>query len=404
MKGTRAVHGVGRLFIVQISITLASVATMVFSANTQAVQAQTETQPQTAAFGPSNPFYASSTLPFHAPPFNQIKESDYEPAFEAGIAQQLKEVEAIASNPADPTFENTLAALEKAGRLLTRVNLAFSCLTGANTDPTLQKIQEDEAPKLAAAQDAIYLNANLFARIKSIYDKRASLNLDPESLRLLDYQYQEFVKAGALLSDADKEKLKKLNEEDATLEAQFMNKLLAATKAGAYSTTDEADLAGLSPAQMSTAAKDAGSRGEKGWLLPLQNTTQQPDLTFLSNRATRKALFEDSWNRCERGDANDTRSIISRLAQLRAQKAALLGYPNYAAWNLTDQMAKSPQAAIRFLADDDSRRLLRDKLKSSNNGQLPEYFEALLHAHSVGGAAVSIDCIAVRIVAAPAKR
>ncbi len=349
MKSTRAVQGARRLFIVQISITLASVATMVFSANTQAVQAQTETEPQTAAFGPSNPFYASSTLPFHAPPFNQIKESDYKPAFEAGIAQQLKEVEAIASNPADPTFENTLAALEKAGRLLTRVNLAFSCLTGANTDPTLQKIQEDEAPKLAAAQDAIYLNANLFARIKSIYDKRASLNLDPESLRLLDYQYQEFVKAGALLSEADKEKLKKINEEDATLEAQFMNKLLAATKAGAYSTTDGAVLAGLSPAQMSTAATDAKSRGEKGWLLPLQNTTQQPDLTFLSNRATRKALFEDSWNRCERGDANDTRSIISRLAQLRAQKAALLGYPNYAAWNLTDQMAKSPQAAIRFL-------------------------------------------------------
>ena len=349
MKGTRALHGVRRLFIVQISITLASVATMVFSSNTQAVQAQTESQPQTVGFGPSNPFYASSTLPFHAPPFDKIKNSDYEPAFDAGIAQQLKEVEEIANDPAPPTFENTLAALEKAGRLLTRVNLAFSCVTGANTDPTLQKIQEVEAPKLAAAQDAIYLNANLFALIKSIHDNRASLNLDPESLRLLDYQYQEFVKAGALLSDADKEKLKKINEEDATLEAQFMNKLLAATKAGAYSTTDESALAGLSTAQISTAATDAKSRGEKGWLLPLQNTTQQPDLTFLSDRTTRKALFEDSWNRCERGDANDTRSIISRLAQLRAQKAALLGYPNYAAWNLTDQMAKTPQAAIRFL-------------------------------------------------------
>ena len=351
MKSLCVVHSVRRLFIIQISITLASVATMVSTANSQTIQAKTEAQPQAERFGPSNPFYASSTLPFHAPPFDKIKDSDYEPAFDAGIAQQLEEVEAIANDPTPPTLENTLVALEKTGRLLNRVNLVFSCVSGANTDPTLQKIQEDEAPKLAAAQDAIYLNAKLFARIKAIYDERGSLNLDPESLRLLDYQYQEFVKAGALLSDENKAKLKKINEEDATLEAQFINKLLAATKAGAFSTTDEATLAGLSPAQMATASSDAKSRAEKGWLLPLQNTTQQPDLTFLSDRATRKALFEDSWNRCERSDANDTRSIISRLAQLRAQKAALIGYPNYAAWNLTDQMAKTPQAAIQFLND-----------------------------------------------------
>ncbi|MGH9590328.1 MAG: peptidyl-dipeptidase Dcp [Terracidiphilus sp.] len=349
MTSLRAAHGVRRSFIVQISITIAVIATPLCAANAQAAQAKVNVELQAAKFGPSNPFYASSTLPFHAPPFDKIKDSDYEPAFEAGIAQQLKEVEAIANDSVAPTFENTLAALEKTGRQLNRVNLAFSCVTGANTDPTLQKIQEDEAPKLAAVQDAIYLNTKLFARIKAIYDRRDSLHLDPESLRLLDYQYQEFVKAGALLSPDDKAKLKKINEEDATLEAQFMNKLLAATKAGAYNTADGAALAGLSPAQMATAAADAKSRGEKGWVLPLQNTTQQPDLTFLSDRATRKALFEDSWNRCEHGDANDTRSIISRLAQLRAQKAALLGFPNYAAWNLTDQMAKTPQAAIQFL-------------------------------------------------------
>jgi peptidyl-dipeptidase Dcp len=348
MKSLRAKHGARRPIIIQFSIALAAAATLLCAANAQTAPAKTKTQPP-APFGPANPFYSSSTLPFYAPPFNKIKDSDYQPAYEAGMAQQLKEVAVIANNPAPPTFANTLVALEKTGRLLNRVNLAFSCVSGANTDPTLEKIQEAMAPKLAATQDAIYLNPKLFARIKTIYDKRDSLHLDPESQRLLWYQYQQFVKAGALLSDADKVKLKKINEENATLEAQFMNKLLAATKAGAYSTTDRTALAGLTPAQLSTAATDAKARKQNGWLLPLQNTTQQPDLTFLTDRATRKALFEDSWNRCERGDANDTRSIIARLAQLRAQKAALLGYPNYAAWNLTDQMAKTPQAAIHFL-------------------------------------------------------
>ena len=349
MKSLRAEPSAWKSFTIQFSIALAAGALLLVPAGAQSAPPKPDTPQKATEFGPANPFYASSTLPFHAPPFNQIKDSDYVPAFEAGMARELKEAQAIANNPAPPTFENTLVALEKTGRLLNRVNLAFSCVSGANTDPTLQKIQEDEAPRLAATQDAIYLNAELFARIKTLYDKRASLHLDPESQRLLWYQYQEFVKAGALLSDADKTKLKKINEEDASLEAQFMNKLLAATKAGAYSTTDKVALAGLSSAQMATAAQDAKARKDEGWLLPLQNTTQQPDLTFLSDRATRKALFEDSWNRCERGDANDTRSLIAHLARLRAEKAALLGYPNYAAWNLTDQMAKNPQTVERFL-------------------------------------------------------
>ncbi len=195
-------------------------------------------QPAGASFGPGNPFYAPSTLPFQAPPFDKIKDSDYQPAIDAGMAQQIKEVEAIANNPAPPTFENTLVALERSGQLLDRVTAAFNCVTGANTDDDLQKVQEYEAPRLAAHQDAIYLNAKLFARVKAIYEKRASLHLDPESLRLVEYDYQQFVKAGANLSDADKAKLKKINEEDSTLENAFMNKLLAATKAGAFSTTD----------------------------------------------------------------------------------------------------------------------------------------------------------------------
>ncbi|HZP07217.1 MAG TPA: M3 family metallopeptidase [Terracidiphilus sp.] len=304
---------------------------------------------QTAAFGPSNPFYATSTLPFQTPPFDKIKDSDYQPAIDAGMAQQLQEVQAIANDPAPPTFENTFIPLEKSGQLLDRVMLAFNCVTSANTDDDLQKVQEYEAPRLAAHQDAINLNPKLFTRIKTIYDERASLHLDPESLKLVEYDYQQFVKAGANLSEADKEKLKKINEEESTLENAFMTKLLAAAKNGAYATNDASTLAGLNEAQMAAAAQAAQARKQQGWLLPLQNTTQQPDFAFLTNRVTRQTLFEHSWNRAERGDANDTRSTIARIAQLRTQKAALLGYPNYAAWNLTDQMAKTPEAALHFV-------------------------------------------------------
>src|ERR1039458_449749 len=308
-------------------------------------------QPQNPAgnFGPSNPFYAPSTLPFQTTPFNNIKDSDYQAAIDAGMAQQLKEVDAIANNTAAPTFENTLVALERSGQLYDRAWLAFNLVTQANSDPELEKIQDYEAPRTAALADAIDLNSKLFARIKAIYDERASLGLDAESLRLVEYQYQQFVKAGANLSDADKTKLKKLDEEESTLENTFMTKLLAAGAAGAYSTRDRSALAGLSEGQIAAAAEGAKAHKQQGWMLPLQNTAQQPDLTFLSDRATRKAIFENSWNHAERGDANDTRATLARLAQLRAQKAALLGYPNYAAWDLTDQMAKTPEAAIHFL-------------------------------------------------------
>ncbi|HUY80332.1 MAG TPA: peptidyl-dipeptidase Dcp [Acidobacteriaceae bacterium] len=299
--------------------------------------------------GPENPFYAPSPLPFQAPQFDKIKDSDYQPAIEAGIAQQLREVAAIADNPEPATFENTCVAFEKTGQLLTRVMAVFNGVTGANTDPALEAVQTIEAPKLAALQDAIYLNPKLFARVKKVYDERASLHLDPESLRLVEYDYKEFVLAGAALDKADKAKLAKLNQEEATLSNDFIVKLLAATKAGAFHTTDEAALKGLNPAQIAAAAQAAKQRGEQGWVLPLQNTTQQPDLAFLADRATRKALFEDSWNRAERGGKNDTRATIARLAQVRAEKAKLLGYPDYAAWKLQDQMAKTPKAAIDFM-------------------------------------------------------
>jgi peptidyl-dipeptidase Dcp len=308
-----------------------------------------QTQKAASNFGPSNPFYAPSTLPFQTTPFDKIKDSDYQAAIDAGMAEQLKEVDAVANNPAAPTFKNTFVALERSGQLYDRAWLAFNLVTQANSDPELEKIQDYEAPRTAALEDAIDLNTKLFARIKAIYDQRASLGLDAESLRLVEYQYQQFVKAGANLSDSDKDKLKKLDEEESTLENTFMTKLLAAAATGAYSTADRNALAGLSEGQVAAAAEEAKAHKQQGWVLPLQNTTQQPDLTFLSDRATRKAIYENSWNRAERGDANDTRATLARLAQLRAQKSAVLVYPNYAAWDLTDQMAKTPEAAIHFL-------------------------------------------------------
>jgi peptidyl-dipeptidase Dcp len=302
-----------------------------------------------AKFGPSNPFYAPSTLPFRAPSFDKIKDEDYQPAIEAGMAEELSEIQAIADSPTAPTFENTLVAMEKTGRLFQRAMAAFRGVTGANTNPVLQKVRTEEAPKLAAHHDAIYLNAKLFARVAAVYQQSAALKLDPESLRLLEVTYDSFVRSGANLSDADKTELKKLNEEISTLSNAFSTKLLAATKDGAYVTTDKSTLAGLSDAQIAGAAQAAQSRKQEGYALPLQNTTQQPDLASLSVQATRKALFEKSWNRAERGDANDTRDDIAHLAQLRARRAQLLGYPNHAAWKLGDQMAKTPEAALNFM-------------------------------------------------------
>jgi peptidyl-dipeptidase Dcp len=326
----------------------------IITATAGAVALGSTATPATAAnvaFGPENPFYAPSTLPFQAPPFDKIQDGDYQPAIEAGMAQQLAEIRAIADSTDAPTFENTLVAMEKSGRLLDRVLSVFHAVTGANTDPALQAVQAAEAPKLAAHNDAIYLDGRLYSRVEAVYRQREVLKLDPESLRLVEYYHREFVHAGANLSDPDKATLKKMNEEISTLENDFKTKLLEATKEAAYATTDVHKLAGLSDAQLASAAQAAKQRKQEGWVLTLQNTTQQPYLAKLNDRGTRQELFEDSWNRAERGGPDDTRATIIRLAQLRADKAKLLGYPNFAAWKLEDQMAKTPEAAKRFMDD-----------------------------------------------------
>ena len=299
-----------------------------------------------------NPFFAASTLPYQAPPFDKISDADYQPAIEEGMRQQLAEVERIANDPAAPTFDNTLIALEKSGALLRRVEAVFGSVTQANTNDALQKVQEIETPKLAAHRDAIYLNANLYARVKALYTTRDSLGLDAESVRLIERYRRNFVRAGAELSASDQETMRALNKELSVLSNAFRSKLLAATKAGALVLDSAGDLDGFSEGDLAAAAEAAKARKLEGkYVIALQNTTQQPAQVSLKNRATREKLFKAATERAEHGDANDTRETITRIAQLRTQRAKLLGYPTFAAYAIEDQMAKQPRNAIKLMTD-----------------------------------------------------
>ncbi len=311
-----------------------------------------DAKPAAAPFTQDNPFAKPSSLPLQAPAFDKIKDSDYAPAFEEGMKEQLAETRKIADDPAAPTFQNTIVALETGGQLLGRVSNVFFALTSANTNDALDKIEQDEADKLQAVQDSISLDPKLFKRIETLYGERASLKLDPEQLRLLEYYYQEAVLAGAELSDTDKDKLKKLNGELADLATEYNQDLVAATKDAGLVVSDKAELAGLSQQELDAAAQAAETRGLKGkWLIPLQNTTQQPLLQELTDRATREKLYKASRDRAEMGDKNDVRATILKMAEIRSEKAALLGYPNFAAWRLQDQMAKTPETVDKFLSN-----------------------------------------------------
>lgn len=319
---------------------------------TQDVQAPAANAPSNVNTAADNPFFTASTLPFQAPPFDRIKDGDYLPAFNEGMKRQLAEVEKIDADSQVPNFDNTFGALERSGDVLDRVSRVFFGVVQADTNPERQKIQEQIAPRLAAHSDAIHLDPTLFARVKTVYDQRDKLGLDPQQLRVVEETYKDFVKAGAQLSDADKDALRKLNAEEATLSTDFHNKLVAAAAAGAVVVDDEAKLAGMSDGDIASAADDARNRKLDGkWVLTLQNTTQQPVLASLQDRDLRAKVLEASETRTEHEDANDTRKIVQRLAQLRAQKAKLLGFPNYAAYTLTDQMAQTPEKALKLLTD-----------------------------------------------------
>ncbi len=298
----------------------------------------------------ANPFSQPSTLPYQTPPFDRISDADYRPALEQAMAEKRAEVQQIAENPDAPSFENTYEALEKCGLMLRRVENVFGAMTSANTNATLQALDEEMSPRLAALNDEIRLNSKLFARLDSVYQQRESLELPAEALRLVEVVWQTFQLAGASLSDDQKTALKALNQQSATLSTQFTNRLLAGTKAGGLSLSSADALAGLSEAELTVAAQAAAERGLQGqWWLALQNTTQQPVLQDLSDRQTRENLFDLAWRRTEKGDANDTRELIVKLAAVRAQQAQLLGFSSFAEWKLQDQMAKTPDAALAFM-------------------------------------------------------
>lgn len=297
-----------------------------------------------------NPFAKTSELPFEVPDFDAIKNKHFKPAILKGIETKEKEIEKIANNEEEPTFENTFIPLEKSGQDLNRVLRVFSLLTGAHTNDSLKAVREEMAPKLSALSDAIYLNDKLFQRVKTIHNQVDSLDLDAESKRLVEVYYKNFELSGANLPDDKKEELKKLNEELAKQGTAFSNKLQDAGKAAALLVDDKEALKGLSDSEIKSAAQKAEEDDQEGkFEITLQNTTQQPDLQKLENRETRKKLFENSIHRADNGNEYDTQAILIKIAKIRAQQAELLGYENYAEWNLQDQMAKTPEAVQELL-------------------------------------------------------
>ena len=299
-----------------------------------------------------NPLLQPSPLPFKAPAFDKITDAHFRPAILEGMKRHLAEIEAIANNPEAPTFENTIVAMEKSGQDLNRASSVFYNLTGSATNDTLQAIKADLAPKLAAHQDAITLNDKLFARIKAVYDQRAAMAMEPVDARLLERYYTRFVRAGALLDAAGKEQLKKLNEEEANLTTRFEDNILKERRASAIVVEDVKQLDGMSPEAIDAAAAAAKAKGQEGkWLIDLRNTTTQPALSELKDRSLRERIMKASLARNGRGNEFDNKAIIARLAQLRAQKAKLLGFPSWAHFVMDDQMAKSPDRALKLMAD-----------------------------------------------------
>lgn len=299
----------------------------------------------------TGPFAAPSTLPFQAPDFTKISEDDYLPAFEQGMAIERAEVDAIIANPEAPTFANTIVALETSGQMLARVQRVFYALTGAATTDRLDAINKEVSPRLAGHSDAINLDPRLFARVKAVYDNRAALSLTPEDARLLERTYERMVHAGALLTEAQREEVKAINGELSTRTTEFGQVLRAATNDQPLIVDTREELAGLSEADIKAAADLAAARGMPGkFAIALQNTTQQPLLPALENRATREALFKRSYHRADGTvAAHDTRMLAARIAQLRARKAALFGEPDWASYTMYDRMAKEPKTALDFM-------------------------------------------------------
>jgi len=313
------------------------------------INMKTDTATPASAQG-DNPLFAESALSYHYPPLDRIRAEHFKPAIEAGMAEQRKEIEAITADKAPPSFANTLVPLERSGQLLSRTLSVFGSLTASNTAPELEQIQTEMSPRLSAHSDWMFMNPELFARVSSLHEQRASLQLDPESLRLLERYYIMFVRAGAKLSDADKTQLKQMNEQLSSLSTQFRQLVLKGVNAGSVVVDDVAELKGLSPEQIAVAAEAAKARKLEGkWVIALLNTTQQPPLAQLENRALRERIYRASTTRGLGGEF-DTTQIVAQMVKLRAERAALLGYPHHAAYVLEDETALTADAVNDMLA------------------------------------------------------
>lgn len=298
----------------------------------------------------ANPFFSESPLPLHYPQFDKIQDSDFAPAFDAGMKQQMEEVEAIANNKAKPTFENTIIAMEKSGAILDRATTVFFSLSGADTNDARKKLQAEYSAKFAAHSDAINLNGELFKRVETLYNSRDKLGLDAEGVRLVERYYDNLVRAGAKLSDADKVKMKAMNAELAELGTKFSQNVLAEVNASYIVVDDAKDLDGLSAEQIAAAAEAAKARNLDGkYVIALLNTTGQPALTNLTNRDLRRKIYEASISRGSKGGEYDNTALVSRIMKLRAEKAALMGHPNFASYGLGNQTAKTPEAVNGML-------------------------------------------------------
>ena len=322
-----------------------------------------------------NPLLSKSPLFLEAPVFSDIKVEHYKPAFEVGMAEQKKEIEAIANSTEKPTFDNTLVAMERTGETLKRVAAIFFNLTNSHTNPELQAVEEEIAPILSSHFDDINLNKKLFARIQAIWNDRNILELNEEQKRLLEEQYQSFVRAGAMLDDAAQQRVRQINEEMSKLTTQFQNNLLAATKERAVIVDDVKQLDGMSDAEIAAAAEAAKQKGQEGkYLISITNTTRQPILTSLKNRDLRKKVWEASAYRAMGQNGGvDNRPLVIKLAKLRAEKATLLGFASHAEYALQNQMAKKPEAAFKMLSDLVPQVLAKAKAESK---EIQEFMNA----------------------------
>ena len=308
--------------------------------------AEAPAQPPEAA---ANPFFAEWTTPYGIPPFDQIEDAHYKPAFEAGIEQLRADVAAIRNNPEPPTFANTVEALELAGGLLERVYGVFGNITNTDTNDALQELEVEIYPRLTAEQDAILLDEQLYGRVKAVYDARESLGLDPQELRLVELTHRDFVRRGAALDDAAKARMKEINARLSELNTVFGQNLLKQTKSFELHLTDKADLAGLPDNMIGSARAKAEAKGKDGWVFGLDRGTYEGFMTFADNRELRRQMNVAYRARGAQGDSQDNRDILTEIAKLRAERAKLMGYANHAAYQLETNMAKTPANVENFL-------------------------------------------------------